>query len=447
MRLLDWGRRSFDGTVISTFIVRMSGSIAGLLTTRQIVVCLSPAEQGYWYTFASILGITAFAELGAGQIIMRFVAYEFSRLSQPNHSDDARVRLRNLWRLALGFGFGVGAVTAIVAIPLGFIWMSWTTEQVPHWKMAWVLASLSALPMFTAGFLNSYWEGAQQIRSANARRALAQWLSLGCLYLGFYLGFRIEVFAWIRIVSSLVEVLAIFWIQAPHIRKHALWDQSRKSLSWVREFWPLQSRYAMTFVTGILVNGLYSPLIFRFAGPDEAGKYGMTVTLIAVVSAYASTWIGARQSVMANLVGRGAWRELRSMRIGVMRDSLAVYALGSIFTVALVLLRPAFLSHYLDRALPLVDVILALLTAGIWLFVNINFSYVRSYGIEPFVRMAWTTAVLAVCIGIPVTWYLGARGALLSSIFVNLVFAWYTQRHVYRAENHFGGLGAMSPAV
>jgi len=411
------------------------------------VLSLTPAEQGYWYTFAAILGITAFAELGAGQIIMRFVAYEFSRLPIADQRDDALVRLRDLWRLALVFGCGVGAATAVVAIPLGFIWMSFSAEQVPHWKLAWVLASLSALPTFTAGFLNSYWEGAQQIRSANARRALAQWLSLSCLYLGFYFGYRIEVFAWIRIISSVVEVIAIFWTQAPHIRKHDLWDRSRKSLSWVREFWPLQSRYALTFFTGILVNGLYSPLVFRFAGPDEAGKYGITVTLIAVVSAYASTWIGARQSAMAGLVGQAAWMELRKMRIGVMRDSLALYILGSIFTIAIVLVHPPFLTHYLDRALPLTDVVLALLTAGIWLFVNINFSYVRSYGIEPFVRMAWLTAGLAVVIGIPATWYGGARGALLSSIFVNLVNAWYTQRHVYRAENHFGALSAMPMAT
>jgi hypothetical protein len=48
--------------------MRLSGTVTAFLTAILLVRFLTPVEQGYWYTFASILGIAGFAEMGAGQI-------------------------------------------------------------------------------------------------------------------------------------------------------------------------------------------------------------------------------------------------------------------------------------------------------------------------------------------------------------------------------------------
>jgi O-antigen/teichoic acid export membrane protein len=52
----------------------------GLISIFFIASYLTKQEQGYYYTFGSILAIQVFFELGLSGIITQFVAHEFASL-------------------------------------------------------------------------------------------------------------------------------------------------------------------------------------------------------------------------------------------------------------------------------------------------------------------------------------------------------------------------------
>lgn len=70
-----------DKAIFYTLVGRSLGIPVSVLTIFFIARYLSPEEQGYYYTFGSIVALQVFFELGLTGIITQFVAHEASHLS------------------------------------------------------------------------------------------------------------------------------------------------------------------------------------------------------------------------------------------------------------------------------------------------------------------------------------------------------------------------------
>ena len=70
-----------DGAIAYSSAARIIQAATNLFTVFFISVLLSPSEQGYYYTFASVVGIQVFFELGFTGIMTQYVAHEVVHLS------------------------------------------------------------------------------------------------------------------------------------------------------------------------------------------------------------------------------------------------------------------------------------------------------------------------------------------------------------------------------
>jgi hypothetical protein len=69
-----------DFHIILTLVFRSWGIAAGGLTTLLLPLCLAPTQQGYYYTFGSLLALQVFFELGLNQVIIQLVSHEAAHL-------------------------------------------------------------------------------------------------------------------------------------------------------------------------------------------------------------------------------------------------------------------------------------------------------------------------------------------------------------------------------
>ena len=69
-----------DKAIFFTLLGRGLQIVTALFTVLFVAKYLSPEEQGYYYTFSSIIAIQVFFELGLTNIITQFVAHEMSHL-------------------------------------------------------------------------------------------------------------------------------------------------------------------------------------------------------------------------------------------------------------------------------------------------------------------------------------------------------------------------------
>ena len=86
---------------------------------------LSPAEQGYYYTYASLIALQTVFELGFSQVVMQLASHERAHVSiDPGGSvtgdETARARLASVLQLSVRW-YGAGSLLlALALIPAGF---------------------------------------------------------------------------------------------------------------------------------------------------------------------------------------------------------------------------------------------------------------------------------------------------------------------------------------
>ena len=69
-----------DRAVIFGLLAKLRSICAGLVTVILIAIHFTPELQGYFYTFATILALQIFVELGLGTVIIQFASHEWSKL-------------------------------------------------------------------------------------------------------------------------------------------------------------------------------------------------------------------------------------------------------------------------------------------------------------------------------------------------------------------------------
>src|SRR5580658_2529241 len=82
-RVRHWLRTvlGLDRAIGFTVLARFWGSAAGLVTVALIARFLSPAEQGYYYTFGSLIALQIVFELGFSFVILQMASHERAYLT------------------------------------------------------------------------------------------------------------------------------------------------------------------------------------------------------------------------------------------------------------------------------------------------------------------------------------------------------------------------------
>ena len=109
-------RLGLDRAVIFTVLARGWASGSGLVTVVLIARFLSPAEQGYYYTYASLIALQMVFELGFSQVVMQLASHERAHLSiGPDGSvtgtETAHARLASVLQFSVRW-YGAGAIAS-----------------------------------------------------------------------------------------------------------------------------------------------------------------------------------------------------------------------------------------------------------------------------------------------------------------------------------------------
>ena len=135
---------------------------------------LSPVEQGYYYTFSSILGLNIFFELGLTFVIMQFASHEKAGLEWTD-AGDLTGNERNLKRLGslLRFAvrwYGIAAIISLIGISLGGCWFFRTSHHDGanvQWMIPWLSVCLASSISFFLAPIYGILEGCGKIAEMN----------------------------------------------------------------------------------------------------------------------------------------------------------------------------------------------------------------------------------------------------------------------------------------
>ena len=126
-RIRHWLRTvlGLDRAVGFTVLARFWSSAAGLVTVFLIARFLSPAEQGYYYTFGSLVAMQMVFELGFSFVILQMASHERAQLSisadyEITGDATAHARLASVIQKSVRWYSVAAVLVAATLVPVGF---------------------------------------------------------------------------------------------------------------------------------------------------------------------------------------------------------------------------------------------------------------------------------------------------------------------------------------
>ena len=306
-----------DGAIAYSSSARIIQAAANFIVLFFIASLLSPAEQGFYYTFGSIAGIQVFFELGFTGIMTQYVAHEVVhlKLNDLNYYDgeDRYIsRLSYLIRFCLKWYTVITVLFFIIVILVGFVFFSHYDAEGERtsWKGPWVLMSVAtAIKLFQTPF-NSILIGLGKIKEMNKVLFFQQLFIPSSLIIGLFLGMELYVVG----ASILVGVCIWFFyvLKSHHFRiLYNLWIHPiTEKISYMKEIFPYQWKIALSWISGYFIFQMFNPVLFATEGAVVAGQMGMTISILSGIQALALSWQNTKVPIYSGYIELKQFAEL-----------------------------------------------------------------------------------------------------------------------------------------
>ncbi len=389
-------RLGIDRAIFYASSARLFQGAAGVVSVLLVASLLSDVEQGFYYTFASILAIQLFFELGLGGIITQFVAHERAHLEElPDGrfvgADKHLSRLAYLLRFCVKW-YAVLAVGLMVVITtVGFVFFTKYYnaggEQV-YWEWPWVLLVFLTAINFVISPISAYIEGLGKVEQIAKIRLMQQIVSQLLLWGGLLIGFRLFVVV-LAPFSMAVLFLLLGGRQFGPVLKNLYERKIREKVCYKTEILPYQWRIALSWVSGYFIFQLFNPVLFATDGAAVAGQMGMTLSILNSLQALALSWVTTKVPVMSSYIATGAYENLDLLFNRTLKQMMSL-----VLSVLLLMLGVVIWLDYFQitlfgvliskRLLPILPMGLMMIALFVNQYIAAVATYLRCHKREPF---------------------------------------------------------------
>ena len=338
VRIRRWMRSvlGLDRAVGFTVLARFWGSAAGLVTVALIARFLSPAEQGYYYTFGSLVALQIVFELGFSFVILQLASHERAQLSISSDYEItgdpiAHARLASVIQKSVRWYSAAAMFMAATLLPVGFYFFVTHQHAGPSvpWRLPWCSAALMAALNFQIDPFLSFLEGCGYVPEVARLRFLQSIIGslLAWMVLISHHGLLAPSMMLIGMASaSLVWLFGKRKLLLGLLRHHSGADR----IQWNVEVWPFQWKIAVSWFCGYFIFWMFNPALFAFRGPVEAGRMGMSLSLANAIQAIAVSWVSTKSAPFGTLIARKEYRRLDQTFFQALKQASAVSFAGAL---------------------------------------------------------------------------------------------------------------------
>lgn len=416
-----------DGAIAFTILSRIIQACGGLVSLIFIARYLSADEQGYYYTFASILAIQVFFELGLSGIITQYTAHEFAHLrfsvSKELTGDEYyKSRLSSLLHFCVKW-FGIIAfLLFFVLLGAGFYFFNKFNKELSiDWQLPWLILCFStSLNLFIDPILG-YFDGLGEVKDMAKLRLIQKSSYVVLLFIFFACDLKLYSGALASLICILINYLQIIFSDRIVILKVVWRAKSEWVIDYVKEIFPFQWKIALSWISGYLIFQLFNPVLFATDGAVAAGQMGMTLQVLNGIASLSMSWVTTKIPVFSEYIALKNHLLLNQLFKKTIKNQMLVnFILLVIFIIGLVILRSGA-SSYSIRFLPIIPSVFLSLVC----FANqLAFSwatYLRCHKQEPFLMNSVVMGILSMCSTLVLGHYYGLIGIVNGYTFITLV--------------------------
>ncbi len=394
-----------DKSIAYTSTARIIQAAGGIITALFIARFLTGVEQGFYYTFGSILAIQTFFELGMNGIITQYVAHEASHLTwQGTCLEGASVyrsRLSSLLHFCFKWYGCFAIVLFAVLMAVGFVFFTRydPTGGSVSWRLPWTILSITTAANLMIAPMFAYLEGLGKVKEVAKYRfyqisvgLLIVWLCLGCG--AKLLTAAINSLTWV-IVAACAFTLSPFG----SILKEIYRTKVVEKVSYAKEIFPFQWKIALSWISGYFIFQLFNPVLFATDGAVVAGQMGMTLAALTGIQALSYSWTSTKVPTYSGMIEMKRYTELDTLFTRTLNQSAGINAFCLLlFFLVIFAIRQYHITVfglYLgDRFLAYLPLLMMMIPEFANQFISAWATYLRCHKREPFLVNSIVTGIL-----------------------------------------------------
>lgn len=384
---------------------RIIQAFTGVISILFIATFLSKEEQGFYYTFGSLLAIQVFFELGLTGIITQYVAHEAAHLKITEkgsvEGDDIYIsRLASLVRFSAKWYSIIAILFLFVAVIIGFIFFNEydKSNNTISWRIPWILTCIgSTINLYQSPF-TSILQGLGKVKEMSKIGLYQQILLPFITWGGLFFGIKLYVIGIYSIFSVFIWFIYVLSTNQ-HLILLNLWKvRITKRINYMKEIYPYQWRISLSWISGYFIFQLFNPVLFATEGAIIAGKMGMTLTALNAIQSLSLSWMGTKIPLYSRLIALKDYTQLDVIFNKTLKQMIVVCSI-LLFTMffGVWFLRKFEIgigNHLLaDRFLDYIPMILMIIPFFINQFTTSWATYLRCHKKEPFL-------INSICAGI-----------------------------------------------
>lgn len=389
-----------DRAVGFTVLARSWSILSGAMTVLLIAHFLNLPEQGYYYTFASLVSLQTVFELGFSYVILQLAAHESAQLQflpggAISGNEVAHTRLASILQKSVRWYSLAALLMAAALLIAGFHFFS-THAQPSHpvgWKQPWICVVFAAIFTFQMDPIFSFLEGCGFVAQV-ARLRLAQavagttlaWIAFA-LHHGLFAPSAV-IFG--QALAGLAFLVSKRNLLIPLLRHNT----SKLSVRWSTEIWPFQWRIAISFFCSYFIFPLFSPVLFAYRGAAEAGRMGMSLTIATALGTVAYAWINTKSAPFGGMIARRDFATLDCTFFRALAQSAALLIGGDALALGALLVVESYWRPLASRMLPFPVFALLMFTVLLNHIISSEAAYLRAHKKEPFLVLSVLVAIL-----------------------------------------------------
>lgn len=394
---------SIDKQIAQTLLFRVWQLFAGAIIIFLIPNWLSPIEQGYFYAFSSLLALQIFFELGLSQVIVQFIAHEFSKIEFSSNQNELidNIHSKKLANLIYFFERTyrhMALLFFIIVSIIGLIYFSLLKNDFlpDNWILIWLILTVTASVNLYLTVYFSIEEAFGQVAQVAKIRTIQS--IIGHSLLGVAVVFDQTLWAMI-FISATSAIFSSLWLYLRYTQNYNILQLIKKkkinhNLNWKKEIFPLQWRIALSWMCGYFIFQLFVPVAFATQGAVEAGKLGLSISIFSALLTVSMSWINAKIPVFSTLVAAHQRDVLNKLFYSLFFRSISFY----IFEIIVIFLFLYIMSLMNFSIINRISDISILICLGLASFANcIIFSaavYMRAHKEEPMIWVSLTSSML-----------------------------------------------------
>ncbi len=422
-----------DETVLYTVLSRGISAFGGLFSIFLILKFLTKDEQGYYYTFLSLISIQMFFELGLSNIIVQYVAHEFALISNDNLEIENEQKPSKLtpmlhfftkWYLSLALFLIVG----LILVGVIFFRTFHNTGQI-DWLVPWICLSVATGLLFVTTFYLAFMEGLGRIKQVVKIRFIQQSISIVATSLLLIFGAKLYTSG----VSGLITSVVLFsFILSKPVRSviYKIWQfPITEKFYYKRDILPYQWRIAISWIGGYLIFQMFNPVLFAFSGAKAAGQMGATLAVLNGILSLSLSWVSTKIAFWCRLIALKNVSDLKqSFRSTLFQSSFINFLALIVFCVG-IFIAGKYFPEVQKRFIPNYLLILFSSTFFFNNVINCWATYLRCFKKEPFLLQATIVGVLCALSTYFLGRYYGLPGLIIGyfavTLFVSLPLSYY----------------------